>query len=385
MGLRGPLSGLVLSWAVASAVANPPDPPPVCASDCMPEHCVGEKSWHCTRCVAERGLLLQEVQDKSLGNGEPYGRCITCASNCAPGKCVGEKSSQCTECDSTKLLVKRPGQDFGTCIQCANSCKEKMCVGERGDQCTACYPPHVLLDTANEKQLAQQLTGNANGTTNTSLPHGTCTRCATSCSPGKCTGPRSDQCTECPAERSFVSMGNTSYGTCVSCASNCLQGHCAGEKSWQCTKCDDSKILIEPTDGPDVGKGFGTCVSCAATCKPKQCIGSYANQCTACGEGRTLLKTPGKDYGECPADSVVSNDLLQQRLQEEHALVQQQRDELASFRAQKTKELRNQMDLKLSEASLASQAENEERAVLLGEGDDTLHEAEDMVKMLSPQ
>jgi len=115
-----------------------------------------------------------------------------------------------------------------------------------------------------------------------------------------------------------------------------------------------------------------------------QCVGSYPNQCTACGEGRTLLKTPGKAYGECPADSVVSNNILQQRLQEQRDLLKQQRAELKTLTTEKM--LSNQMDIKLSKASLASQTEQEaqQRVAMLGEGNDALEEADDTIKLLSP-
>jgi len=308
--------------------------PVVCSSVCMPNQCVGGgKSYECTKCVSDRHLVLQP--------GKTYGRCITCASNCAIGKCVGERGDECTECVSTKLLIKNKGLDYGTCIQCPGSCKDKQCVGERGDQCTGCDFPKTLVNLLSgetESDKVGQLPATNFSGSSSAIPKvvGTCTACVSSCLPSKCVGPGSDQCTECPPERAFRAVGNSSHGLCLSCASNCLQAHCQGPHSYQCTKCIESKVLIPFKDGPYAGKGFGTCVACAGTCKPLMCVGSGSAQCTECGAGRSLVPKEGKTYGECPANSVLSNKFLRARLEQQQA-------ELASLREAKTLRLKQRM------------------------------------------
>merc|ERR1712070_990187 len=299
----------------------------------MPGRCTGAESYHCTKCVEDRRLILEP--------GKAHGRCIMCASNCQSGQCVGERSDQCTGCTSAKVLITNKGVDYGTCIQCPHTCREKQCVGERADQCTACDHPRTLVNLLSQESRSDQIdqlpATNFSGSSS-AIPKevGTCTACASSCEVAHCVGPGSNQCTKCPPERAFVATGNASHGSCVSCASNCLEAHCAGRHSYQCTKCVESKVLIPFKDGPYAGKGFGTCVSCAETCKPLMCVGSETFQCTECGPGRTLVPKEGAPYGECPANSVLSNSLLRARLQQQQA-------ELASLREVKALRLKRRL------------------------------------------
>merc|ERR1711988_255429 len=333
---------LLLMLGAAAGLRSEPELPPVCAGDCLPGECVGGESFQCTKCSEGRRLILE--------TGKNYGRCITCASNCERGECVGERGDQCLKCRSDRVMVSGISKEYGTCVQCVNTCSENKCLGERADQCTGCDHPRVLVDL-----MAEDLSRNA--TRDAKPAVGTCTECASSCAKTKCIGPRSDQCTACSPERALVLRGNSTPGTCVECASNCLEGHCAGEHSYQCTKCAENKVLVHLTSGPDAGKGFGTCVSCSYTCKPLMCVGSEPHQCTECAEGRTLLPWRGNTFGECPANSVVSNQLLQARLKQEH-------EELMVLRHQRAMTMK-QMRLK---RLLAQRQQERREGTLLKEG-----------------